>query len=187
MYKLHPAIKWIFRFRAYFTLGYLLLFIFIFIFFLSIGFVPLVSISDNILLTIIGLAFTYIILVLSLGEIYARMAYNRWKYELTEFGVKIERGIIWKKYTSIPYERVQNIEISRGIIARIFGFSIVDIETAGQSGFGYHYYPYRRGILFRRHRRYMAEGHLPAVEIERAEEIRKFIAQKIKGKREQGL
>ncbi|RMD45597.1 hypothetical protein D6829_02010 [Candidatus Pacearchaeota archaeon] len=101
------------------------------------------------------------------------MYYNRYLYEITDNGVKIEKGIIWKKYTSIPYERVQNVEIKRGIIARMFGFSTVEIETAGQSG---------RGISdwFGRNREYQSEGHLAAIGVNDAEKIREFIMEKIK-------
>jgi len=113
-----------------------------------------------------------IVLVIIIGEIYARMSYNRWLYEFTHEGLKIEHGIIWKKYTSIPYERVQNVDIRRGILARMLGFSTVEIETAGQSGVS----SYRYG----RSRQYKSEGHLPAIDIIGAEKIREFVMKKIK-------
>ena len=105
------------------------------------------------------------------------MSYTRWFYEFTHDGIKIEHGIIWKKYTSIPYERVQNVDINRGIIARIFGFSTVEIETAGQSGMGGAY-----GFRFGRRGRgqYKSEGHLPAIDMNDAEKIREFVMKKIK-------
>ena len=118
-----------------------------------------------------------IVFALIIGEIYARMSYNRWFYEITNEGVKKESGIIWKKYTSIPYERVQNVDIKRGILARLLGFSTIDIETAGQSGFGAQYgYGWGR----RRYQRYQSEGHIPAVERDEAEQIRTFVMKKIK-------
>ena len=40
-------------------------------------------------------------------------------------------NIIWKKYVSIPYDRIQNVDIYRGIWARIFGLSDIQIQTAG--------------------------------------------------------
>ena len=102
------------------------------------------------------------------------MTYNHYLYDIAHEGIKIEHGIIVKKYTSIPYERVQNVDIHRGIIARMFNFSTVEIETAGQSGFaGYRYR--RRG-----YRRYRSEGHLPAIDIKSAEKIRELIMNKIK-------
>jgi membrane protein YdbS with pleckstrin-like domain len=95
------------------------------------------------------------------------MSYNRWFYEFTPEGLKIEKGIIWKTYKNIPYQRIQNIEIHRGIIARMCGFSTVDLQTAGYAFSGH------RGGRSR------AEGHLPAIDIKAAEEIREFVMSKI--------
>jgi uncharacterized membrane protein YdbT with pleckstrin-like domain len=106
-----------------------------------------------------------------IGEIYSKLAYKNWKYELTSNELKLERGIIWKKYSTIPFERVQNIDIKRGILARIIGFSTLNIQTAG-----YHYTGNSGAI---------SEGYIPAVSVEEAEKIRDFLVKKI-GKR-QGL
>lgn len=49
-----------------------------------------------------GVAGRYIMLaivfVIVVAEIYARMSYNRWFYEFTDSQLKVERGIIWKRY-----------------------------------------------------------------------------------------
>ena len=111
----------------------------------------------------------YIFFVIIVAEIYARMSYNRYLYEITHDAVKVEMGIIWKKYTSIPYERVQNVDITRGIIARMIGFSTVNIQTAGY------------GVQNVR-----SEGYIPAVSVENAEKIRNFLMKKI-SKRSSGL
>ncbi|MEM0465656.1 MAG: PH domain-containing protein [Candidatus Pacearchaeota archaeon] len=165
MNKLHPGARWLFRLQAYYYLilhGILIIFFGIFIarlgFFISILF--------------------YISFIIIFGEIYSRMSYNRYLYEINNEYIKIEHGIIWKKYTSIPYEKVQNVDIKRGIIARMFGFSTVEIETAGQSEMDIEYY---RSIFVRRgYTPYKSEGHLPAIDINDAEKIRKFIIKKIK-------
>ncbi len=108
-----------------------------------------------------------IIFTIVASEIYARLAYKNWKYEFTPTNLKIERGIIWKRYSNIPYERVQNVDIYRGILARILRFSSVMIQTAGYSvGYG-------------RHGRVRPEGYLPAVGMEEAEKIRNFLIKKI--------
>ena len=100
-------------------------------------------------------------------------------YEITNEGVKIEQGIIWKRYTSIPYERVQNVGIERGIIARLFGFSTIQIETAGQSGYGSQGGFYLR-FRHRGNKQYKSEGYLPAIDIAQADEMRVFIMKQIK-------
>jgi len=89
------------------------------------------------------------------------MSYNRWFYDFNNQGLRTERGIIWKKYVTVPYERIQNVEILRGIIARLFGFSSLQIFTAGYSA------------------SLRSEGYIPAVSIQEAEEIRNMLMDKI--------
>lgn len=112
---------------------------------------------------------TLFVFLTILFQICVNMAYNRWFYEFTESQLKIERGIIWKKYSNIPYKRIQNVDITRGIFARLFGYSNVWIQTAG---YGY------MGIT---------EGYIPAVSAKEAEEIREFIIQKTDKKIQAGL
>lgn len=170
MNKLHPGARWSFRLRAYFSLV-------IICFILSTWFFGLIGIfrSNSLLLGIVVFILFYIISIFVIGEIYARMAYNRFLYEFTGDQLRIERGIIWKRYSNIPYERIQNVDVTRGIIARILGFSTVNIQTAGFS-----YTPNRMGGW--------SEGHLPAVSIDESEKIREFVMRKISRKgRSQGL
>jgi len=166
--KLHPGAKWLFRLSAY--LVALILSIFAVSFGSSLlGF----FISSIISILFIGIVLV-IVLTIVLGEIYSQMTYNRWFYEFTKHGLKLERGIIWKRYSNIPYDRIQNIDIHRGILARIFGFSTLDIQTAGYSG-GYG-----------RNRR-RSEGHIPAVSIKDAEKIRESVMKKISKRHSRGL
>lgn len=159
--QLHPKATWFFRVRAYISMFFAFI---IFIVWISLTLFPnLLGISHN--SSILISATLSIVIVFILGEIYARMSYNRWFYEFTQTNLKIERGIIWKKYSNIPYERIQNIDIERDIIARIFGFSSVLIQTAGYSG----------GARYGLH----SEGYIPAVSIGEAEKIREFVIKKI--------
>ena len=65
--------------------------------------------------------------------IWAKLTYKFYKYELREDGFRKERGIIWKKYVTIPYDRIQNVDIHRGLVARMLGLSDIRIQTAGAS------------------------------------------------------
>ena len=176
MEKLHPGAKWSFRIGAYSTL--IVTFAFIIPIFMNVFIFGMFATGDVsgtgsifpkvIISIILGLFFVVIF-----GEVYARLAYNNWRYQFTEHNLKLERGIIWKKYSNIPYERVQNVDIQRGIIARMMGFSTVDIQTAGAAYSG-------RGIS-------KSEGHIPAVGLKHAEEIREFLMKKISSKHGQGM
>ena len=155
MEKLHPGAKWQFRISGYILLGIL-------VFFGMIIF-PFMDIfnTDSIVTIDIFTILICLLLVVIISEIFAQMSYNRWFYDFTDDGLRLERGIIWKRYSNVPYERIQNVDVHRGIIARMFGFSSVMIQTAGFSG--------PAG----------AEGNIPAVEMKHAEEIRNFVMKKI--------
>jgi len=168
MKQLHKGAKWMFRIRAYFSLLFILIFPLSFIFPITMN-IP--KFLDNLGLKISLFSVFMIGITILIGEIYSKLAYKNWKYELTSNELKLERGIIWKKYSTIPFERVQNIDIKRGILARIIGFSTLNIQTAG-----YHYTGNSGAI---------SEGYIPAVSVEEAEKIRDFLVKKI-GKR-QGL
>ena len=174
MDKLHPGARWVFRLRAY----YPLIILGIFITMWSFQLLRIIAGGSTGIGFVLAIIF-YIFFVVIVAEIYARMSYNRYLYEIKQDAVKIEKGIIWKKYTSIPYERVQNVDIKRGIIARMFRFSTVEIETAGQSG-GW-------GGYGRRNRRYQSEGHLPAIDVNGAEKIREFVMKRVKQTHGSGL
>lgn len=168
MENLHLGAKWIFRLRTYglflvlvFTLGWIIGPILAAIF--------LSKISENLIVFLIVGLLAYLLLMIIVGEIYASLAYKYFKYEFTKDFLKVERGVIWRKYSNIPYERVQNVDIRRGIIARLIGFSEVYIQTAGYS--------------VGRYGNVSAEGHLPAVSTEDADKIREFLMKRI-GKKE---
>lgn len=79
---------------------------------------------------------TKIVTVLSIIPTYvgSRLTYHFYRYELTDIGFKKESGIIWKRYVTIPYDRIQNVDINRGLLARILGLSDLQIHTAGVGG-----------------------------------------------------
>ena len=148
MEKLDPKAVWIFFFRycgVGLTLG-LVVFLIVFRFdFLSLG-----RLASFILIWLLGIY----------G--WSKLSYNAYKFELAENAFKKEHGVVWKRYTSIPYEKIQNIDIHRGILARVLGLSDVMIQTAGYAGLvGY-------GLLGRGRE---PEGKIPGLSRERAEEI----------------
>lgn len=167
MNQLHQGARWQFRISAYFVLSIFGIIFGIWIMIPIGGFLlALAGSSANSILAIVLLfILAYVLFIIITGEIYARLAYNNWFYEFTEEGLRLERGIIWKRYSNVPYERVQNVDIHRGIIARMFGFSSLLIQTAGYSA-----HPY-------------AEGYIPALEMNQAERLREFVMKRITKRR----
>ncbi len=172
MDKLHPGARWMFRFNSLiFTIP--MAFFLVYIGNAIIAAIRLIGASgvEKIefsfgFLVICVLAFFVFVFVFA--EVYSRLTYNNWKYKFEESALKLERGIIWKKYSNIPYERVQNVDVTRGILARMIGFSTINIQTAGAAYSG-------RGMP-------KSEGYIPAVGVNYAEEIRDFLMHKISKK-----
>lgn len=176
MEKLHPKAVWLFFVSS---LGRLV------ILFFAFGFIAMEVIVEgtrdisNDALWKVGLsALLAIIAYIIICYIWAKLTYRFWGYELTETALKIEKGVIWKKYVSIPYERIQNVDIFRGLLARMLGLSDLQVQTAGYSG-GYH----SRGRMG-----FMSEGRLPGLSPSVAEQLREELVRKARGVRQgQGI
>ena len=173
MDALHPGTKWLFRVRSYWGI---ILFVILFIPMIIVPFFAdsIYEGKASAILNSITIYFLLAIIVLILLiEIFIQLAYKNWGYKFTQRELKIEKGVIFKTYKSIPYERIQNVDINRGIIARMAGFSTLNIQTAGYSG-GYHG-KYGAGTG-------KSEGYIPGVDVDHAEEIRDWIIKKISHK-----
>ncbi|OGI62559.1 hypothetical protein A2818_02390 [Candidatus Nomurabacteria bacterium RIFCSPHIGHO2_01_FULL_40_12] len=106
--------------------------------------------------------------------ILAKFTYHYYRYEMSDLVFKKEHGIIWKKYVSIPYDRIQNVDIYRGVFARLLGLSDIQIQTAG-------------GITAGSYGAF-SEGRLMGVSKEEAEKLRDELIQKARSSRTgQGL
>ena len=118
-----------------------------------------------------------LLILILLLYVWARLSYKFYLYELTEDGFKKELGVIYKKYVTIPYERIQNVDIYRGILARILGLSDLNIQTAGASA-----QVTRHGVFGAG-----AEGRLPGLLHEDAEKLRDELIKRAKHSSNQGL
>lgn len=59
--------------------------------------------------------------------------YRRFAYETTPDTFDIRSGVVSRRRREIPYERVQNVDISRNVVQRMLGIAELRIETAGGS------------------------------------------------------
>lgn len=180
MKKLNPKSVWMFFLQ--YSFGFIF---FVAVMVLCFGLPVVLSIledSDNfgafgsiMAIFILGLVI-FSVLVFGLSFVFAKLAYNNYLYELKPEGFYKESGVITKKYVTIPYERIQNVDINRGILARVLGLSDLQIQTAGMSASFGRYGAYGVG----------AEGRLPGVSEAEAREIRDELIKRAKGA-QQGL
>lgn len=76
-------------------------------------------------------------LVVALGA--GAMSYVGWRffrYALTPGGIRVRSGIVARQERSVPYERVQSVDVEEAPLERIFGIVRMRVETAagGSSG-----------------------------------------------------
>lgn len=57
--------------------------------------------------------------------------YRRFTYEVTGETIDIASGVFSRQRREIPLGRIQNVDISEGVVQRLFGIAAVDFETAG--------------------------------------------------------
>jgi len=115
--------------------------------------------------------------ILILCFVWAKLTFHFYRYEMLDIGFRKESGVIYKKYVTIPYDRIQNVDINRGILARLLGLSDLNIQTAGASATITRYGAMGGG----------AEGRLPAVSITVAEELRDELIRRAHHSKDQGL
>ncbi|WP_331456975.1 PH domain-containing protein [Bacillus sp. FJAT-27231] len=90
--------------------------------------------------------------VLTVVVILPNMRWKRWRYEVREQEIELQRGVFIVRRTLIPMTRVQHVDTKQGPLLRKYGLGAIQISTAATI------------------------HEIPAVEIEEAEEMRKVIA-----------
>ena len=86
----------------------------------------------------------------------AVVGWRTFTYQSSNDEIRIDSGLLNRKHRSIPFDRIQDVDISQGPVARLLGVARVKLETGG-SGAG------------------KDEGVLSAVELEDAEALRQLV------------
>ncbi|MDG1195895.1 MULTISPECIES: PH domain-containing protein [unclassified Polaribacter] len=55
------------------------------------------------------------------------------KYALRERDISYKSGLLIKKITTVPFSRIQHVEIDEKPISRLFGLASLSVYTAGDS------------------------------------------------------
>jgi putative membrane protein len=66
--------------------------------------------------------------------VYGIINWFRYSYRIEENEIRIESGVFVRKKRYIPFERIQSLNQSEGILQRPFGLVKLKIETAGKGG-----------------------------------------------------
>ena len=81
---------------------------------------------------LIGVPFIFVVLFV-LKLVLVILGFPKKGYLLREQDVSYRRGLLIYKLTTIPFNRIQHVEVSQNIIEKSFGLSSVKVFTAGGS------------------------------------------------------
>lgn len=79
-------------------------------------------------------AVVVVVAVLALGAVHAVLRYRAWRFELQDDALYIERGVLTRVTTVVPFVRVQHVDAQRGPVERLLGLGSVVVYTAGSRG-----------------------------------------------------
>lgn len=69
-----------------------------------------------------------------LGGLHAILRHRRFRFELRDDALYLERGVIVQVSTVVPYIRIQHVDTRRGPLDRAAGLSSTVVYTAGSRG-----------------------------------------------------
>jgi membrane protein YdbS with pleckstrin-like domain len=91
--------------------------------------------SSLALVTVIMLIFAIVLLIAAIiGIILINANYKNITFLVKDETLTINRGILFKRSLTIPFNRVQNVDIFRGPLESAYGISTIQIQTAGWGG-----------------------------------------------------
>lgn len=96
------------------------------------GFIAFIVLSDenipNIALIIISSVIAVFLLYITTITL---LGFPRKGYLIRENDISFQKGLLIYKVTSVPFNRIQHVEVNQGILAKIFKLSSVKLFTAG--------------------------------------------------------
>jgi uncharacterized protein len=101
----------------------------------SVVAMPLALSDSEAAALLVGLGGGLLTLALAvLAVVQPRLAYRRFGYEVTELGLYVARGRLWRRWQVVPHARVQTVDTKRGPLERYFGLVSVEVTTASAKG-----------------------------------------------------
>ncbi|HET9673582.1 MAG TPA: PH domain-containing protein [Gaiellaceae bacterium] len=69
-----------------------------------------------------------------LSVLVAQLSYRHYRYEVTELGLYVAKGWLWRRWQVVPHARVQTVDTKAGPLMRAFGLVAVEVTTASAAG-----------------------------------------------------
>ncbi|HJN76266.1 MAG TPA: PH domain-containing protein [Myxococcota bacterium] len=92
-----------------------------------------------------------------LALVWPTLQYEHYRYDIREHDLLVQRGVLFRRRSSIPHNRIQHVDTRQGPIERFFGLSRVAVFTAAGMS---------------------ADGSIPGLATDMAEAIRDELARR---------
>lgn len=99
-----------------------------------------------------------IVLITLFSSVVTALGFPRKGYLVREQDISFQRGLITYKLTTVPFNRIQHVEVNQGVIAKLLKLSSVKIYTAGGS---------------------MSDLSIPGLPVSEAHKLKAFLSDKI--------
>jgi uncharacterized protein len=70
------------------------------------------------------------IVLVPLRTWYVGAAYRAWRYRFGDDGLELRRGVFWTHVSSMPYHRLQQVDVGQGPLERWLGMVSVQLRSA---------------------------------------------------------
>jgi len=77
-----------------------------------------------------GIAALAVLLVMAAIAVFVRNRYRAWGYLERDEDLLVRRGVMIRRLSVVPYGRMQFVEVTAGLVERLFGLSTVKLHTA---------------------------------------------------------
>lgn len=65
---------------------------------------------------------------------YPAVRYRRWRWRLTDLAVELDRGVLVRTSETLPYFRIQQIDVNQGPVDRLLELASLEVTSASASG-----------------------------------------------------
>jgi membrane protein YdbS with pleckstrin-like domain len=81
-----------------------------------------------------GLLLLVWLVVMVLVLLWIPAYYNSIGYAVEDDAVRGQAGVFWKRYVTVPFPKITNIDVAQGPLQRAFNLGTIHIQTAGAGG-----------------------------------------------------
>lgn len=79
----------------------------------------------------IAAAAAVVLLLCWTAAFWPRIEYRHTSYLVSELGLEIRKGVVWRSRVNVPRSRIQHTDVSQGPIQRRYGIATLVVHTAG--------------------------------------------------------